>query len=96
MGNWSQWINNLGHQRCGVSMYASLEASGAGVVSVLYLSSMFFMLPVLNSSLYSLSPDGRKLASGAMAEALAASVVAVVSGTVAEKRRHLGWIQYLG
>ena len=94
MGNWSQWINNLGRQRCGVSMYASLEASGAGVVSVLYLSSMFFMLPVLNSSLYSLSPDGRKLASGAMAEASVTFVAAVVAGTVAEKRRHMGWIHF--
>ena len=57
---------------------------------------MLFMFPFKNSSVYSFSPDGRKLASGAMAEASVTFVAAVVAGTVAEKRRHVGGIIFEG
>ena len=71
-------------------------ASGAGVVSIVSLSAMLFLFPFLNSLLYSFSPDGRKLASEAMAEASAASASTVVAGTVVDKWRHVGGFIFEG
>ena len=60
---------------------SALGESGAEVVSIVYLSSMFFMFPFENNSVFIFSPDDRKWASGAMAEA--ASVVGAVAKKMA-------------
>ena len=56
-----------------------------------YFCSLF-----LNSLLYSFSPDGRKLASEAMAEASAELASTVVAGTVVDKWRHVGGFIFEG
>ena len=50
--------------------------SGAGAVSIFYLSAMLIIFPFKNISVSSFSPDDSKWSSGAMLEVAAAAVVA--------------------
>ena len=63
---------------------SSPGASGEGVVSIVYLSSMFFTFPFENSSVSSFRPDGSKCVSGEMAEE-AAAAAAVAAGAAEVK-----------
>ena len=60
-------------------------ALGEGVVSIVSLSAMLFMFPLENISVSSFSPNDRKWASGAMAEAALTAVAEVAVVETEEK-----------